>query len=767
MIRKVLRIKGVTVFDDCQAKGDVEFGKVTLILGENARGKSTLTATLRSLREDLPVVIEERARLGSKGLPEIAILTDKGRVIFQNGAWSDTFPNLELFDAEFVQANVFRGDQVEHDHKRNLYRFVIGEQGVVLAQHVDELDVQIREVNQELAGLRTDIERQIRSRLTVEDFLRLPKDERADASIAQQQREVEAIKRASEIAAKPELAPLGLPEVPLDQIGALLWKGLDQLCADAAERTRAHIEACMDAHGEAWIRQGLEYVRDDSCPFCGRSLAGVALVEAYRRYFSEAYAELTREVDRTVAEVRRLLGESALMAAQQVALSNQSLAEFWRSIVSTDYPEVDWEHTKSRCLELRKGLEDVLENKASHPATRSEPRTVLEPLEGIVRELRGIIDDYNSKVRAANQEIAARKQSIGETDLAAAEAQLLRLIDSKNRHSAPLAETCEKLRLAQEKKAGLETNKNRAKRELDQYSRTLFPKYTEQMKGYLRRFGANFGIAKVKTGYQAGRPRMEYCIELRGQAIDLDAKSAGQPCFRNTLSSGDRSTLALAFFLARLAVDDDTAGKVVVFDDPITSLDRSRRFQTQREIRELSGRTAQVVVLSHDPYFLRGIWDNTCAADRKALKLVPYGDASEIAECDLIAETREQYFRDHGTLAEFRRRRTTDDPLNVARCIRPVLEGYLRVRYPEDCRHGEWLGDYERKIRGAEPGCELRGFQPYVDELGCVREYCQRFLHSDEGRGETGQPDLQELWTYVDRALRLISGTTQSLAQSA
>ena len=80
----------------------------------------------------------------------------------------------------------------------------------------------------------------------------------------------------------------------------------------------------------------------------------------------------------------------------------------------------------------------------------------------------------------------------------------------------------------------------------------------------------------------------------------LDATS-----FRNTLSSGDRSTLALAFFLAQLDLDPGLPNKIVVFDDPFTSQDRSRRSCTQQFIRRKSAAAAQVIVLSHDPEFLK------------------------------------------------------------------------------------------------------------------------------------------------------------------
>ena len=96
--------------------------------------------------------------------------------------------------------------------------------------------------------------------------------------------------------------------------------------------------------------------------------------------------------------------------------------------------------------------------------------------------------------------------------------------------------------------------------------------------------------------------------------------------FRNTLSAGDKSTLALALFLAKVNADSALGETIVVLDDPFTSLDNFRRQFTAIEIRKLCGRAAQTIVLSHDKNFLRLLWEKIdrstyqghCDTDRRA-----------------------------------------------------------------------------------------------------------------------------------------------------
>jgi hypothetical protein len=46
-------------------------------------------------------------------LPEVQLLTTNGNVAFRNGAWSDAFPDIAVFDGTYISENVFVGDVVD------------------------------------------------------------------------------------------------------------------------------------------------------------------------------------------------------------------------------------------------------------------------------------------------------------------------------------------------------------------------------------------------------------------------------------------------------------------------------------------------------------------------------------------------------------------------------------------------------------------------------------------------------------------------------
>ena len=133
IVRKIVKIENVGKFAKLAPAGDVEFRKLSLLYGENGHGKTTLAAVLRSLRTGQAAYLAERATLGASGSQNIEILLGNGSVAkFSGGAWSQPVGDIEIFDASFVRENVYTGDSVETEHRKNLYEVVVGAAAVLL-----------------------------------------------------------------------------------------------------------------------------------------------------------------------------------------------------------------------------------------------------------------------------------------------------------------------------------------------------------------------------------------------------------------------------------------------------------------------------------------------------------------------------------------------------------------------------------------------------------------------------------------------------------
>ena len=140
MLKKFVIIKNVSRFKNFSACGDIELKRHSLLFAENGRGKTTLCAVLRSLQSGVGAHVIGRTTLGSADAPEIRILSDGRTFSFGSGVWNSTLPDIAIFDATFVSENVFSGDLVGISHKRNLYRVIVGRDGVILAKEIESLD---------------------------------------------------------------------------------------------------------------------------------------------------------------------------------------------------------------------------------------------------------------------------------------------------------------------------------------------------------------------------------------------------------------------------------------------------------------------------------------------------------------------------------------------------------------------------------------------------------------------------------------------------
>ncbi|WP_457155942.1 AAA family ATPase, partial [Mesorhizobium sp. P5_C1] len=164
-----------------------------------------------------------------------------------------------------------------------------------------------------------------------------------------------------------------------------------------------------------------------------------------------------------------------------------------------------------------------------------------------------------------------------------------------------------------------EANRAKAREDLDRYRQTIFPTYETSINDYLRRFNAGFRIAQFSSVNNRAGSSASYSVVINQQHVDISAGHG--PSFRNTLSAGDRNTLALAFFFASLEQDANLAKTVVIIDDPMTSLDENRSLTTKQELRRLYSRVAQVVVLSHSKPFLCSLWEGADTNTRSAFRI--------------------------------------------------------------------------------------------------------------------------------------------------
>jgi wobble nucleotide-excising tRNase len=594
----------------------------------------------------------------------------------------------------------------------------------------------------------------------LEAFLRLKAPDDIATLIAQQKERVALAEQVAPVTSTPSFSQISIASPNIQGLLEILGSSLDDVASEAQRKVREHLHAHFDDHGEDWIAQGVAYGGgSDSCPFCGQGTGSSALVDSYRIYFSEAYAAHRSRISDAVAALPSSWREADAQVAQGVIDSNRAVSPFWLQHGIVGAPDAGlaqlvalWSGNRSAIGRLfSEKQKDILHS----VVPTAEERLQFEQLDLVLASVAA----YNVAAEAAAQEVRKRKETAAATHLTTERTSLRRLEANQLRATAHIEATCQKVRGLRKAKAAKEQDKKKAREALDAATADLFTKYQSALNKHLERSGCAYRITGTKTAFSGGKPRTEYQLLLNGKPVDL-APAGGAPLaphFGNTLSDGDRSTLAFALFLARLDLDTQIGKKIVVIDDPMTSLDAHRRAYTRERVCHIASSALQVIVLSHDAHFAREVWDRI-NQPKTSLILEADGEDTVVAEWDIVTATQSEYFLRCEMILDCVQGTRTKDRLSTVAVLRPVLEGNLRMRFPRQFPSDKWLGDFIKLIREAEPSSPLVRMQSQLQELSDINDYTRRYHHDNGPVAGVSQPDLAELQSYCRRTINFISG---------
>ncbi len=758
-IKKFTSIDNVGRFVGCKQKGP-QLSRYNLIFAENGRGKTTLCAILRSMQTGEHEHITERKTLSpTAGDPSAVIQIPNTEARYRNEAWNKTVSEISIFDSTFVAQNVHAGEYVSREHRTNLLEVIVGEDGVALAKKVNDLDAAIREKNGEISRAKRLVTARVPSGTNLEEFLAFTEDADIDAKIKTKSVELKTAKEAATIKARPLLNKVEILTLP-EKLLSTFAKTLDDVSAEAQQRVSQQLARCeMHEKGEAWLSEGLGYLKDDNCPFCGQSTTGLELVDAYKQYFSEAYAALIADIEQVATDLEASLGDAALASLAQVVATNMAGIEFWKQHVAIEVNAPDHDTTVATPLRaLRAAAEGLIKRKRSLPLEKVTPDAAFEDACSDQEAVVTTLGSYNESIIISNTAIEEKKREAQGADVPTVERALALLQLTKLRHDAEVKPLCEDYIKVSAEKVKLDTDKDEAKKALDAHADTMISDYETTINTLLEGFGAGFTITNSKKTYMGGTPASSYQILINDHPVDLGdvSTSVGEHSFRTTLSAGDKSTLALAFFLAKLDHDPRKQDQVIVFDDPFNSQDRSRRNRTAELLKKYGSECSQMILLSHDPFFLNLVHSKLPRNGRHCLQLsrVPNNNTT-IEEWDIVKETQDGYFKEHAALSSYLLNGARD-LINIARKIRPVLEGYMRYRFPNTFPETQWLGDMIKKVR--DEGAQ-HPMHSVLEELEGINDYSKKYHHDTNPGKEDGEPISDgELETFVKRTLDIAGG---------
>lgn len=761
MITSLNLIRNIGRFDSITNGARHPFARLTLVYAENGRGKTTLSAILRSLATGDPIPISERRRLGTLNLPHAIVSCSGGPpdAVFQNGAWNRTLPNVTIFDDVFVDENVYSGLVVGSGHRQNLHELILGAQGVALNQQLQGFIARIEQHNGEIRRRASEIPANERGTLSVDAFCALQSNPNIDQEIQAVEQNLAASRQQNPIRTTSDLPQLSLPDIDIQGIEAVLSAGLSELDAATAAQVQAHLERIGEG-SEHWVSVGmvrqanLVEAGNNSCVFCAQDLAGSPIIKHYRAFFGQAYRDYQQSIQDCGFRFYQAHPPDTGLLFERTVNALQERRRFWSAF--GDIPEftIDAAATVAEWNDVRTQIDALFQLKRVAPldfieitdAARSAVANYVER----VNEVRAL----NQQIQAANRTIVAIKQRAATADSAALAASLSTLKAIKARHSPATAALCQAYLAEQQAKSATEQQRDQARQAIEQYRTQVFPAYEAAINRYLQRFNAGYHLESVEAINTRGGPSCSYNVVVNNTPVTIGVGNtqAGDHTFKNILSAGDRNTLAVAFFLTSIELDPNKASRVVVIDDPVSSLDEHRSLTTVQEVRRLLNQVGQVVILSHSKPFLCRVWESATPAQKAALQVVRQANASAIDAWDVNADSETENDRRHEAMRIYLANGGQNER-EIAAAIRPSLEAFCRVAYPEHFPPGTMLGHFRNTCvqRVATPNEILS--QADVDELRDLVDYGNLFHHDTNPAWETEVVNSTLLEGFVRRTL--------------
>lgn len=754
MIRVIKNIKNIGLLADATAEHPLTLKKNNIIYAENGRGKSTVASILHSLSTGEAQCLIDRKTYDLNDDPIVNILINNQWANFENNQWDYTCKDILVFDSEFINRNVYSGISISPSQRGELINFALGEDAVSLKKEYEEAKFSLSENTNQLKGQKDLLKQHHGNNITLEGFHELQNQVAISQLIEECTRNVKQAENIDKLNTFSSLKEVPVPSFNLDETIQLFQKTLDNIMTDAESKVKQQVQTKSQSNYENWISDGTEYLSEDSlCPFCNQSVEQNSLISSYQAFFNKEYLGFKKAILNTKQELHNSLGERWSQNLSSTHSQNIERLNVWN---------VEGVIEQESLLEISDL--SIAKNKLAEKLILLAQQKQLTPLEEICKgtdedsirqlntQLENLIKSYNNKIRSINQVIDKYKEGLEKSDIIKAKEDLQVLLLTKKRFEEPVISLISKYESLLESSIDLKKIVEERKATYETTLRTTLDNYKNSVNKYIKRFYAQFTIENFKPNFVGkGESNSQYLLNIRDNQVKLKS-------FSHALSEADKRTLAFAFFLARLEHDPNLSTRIIVIDDPMSSMDHHRQTVTLEVIQELSKKCKQLIILSHDKYFANKL--RNCLKD-EPLHVVQIQrvnkNYSSFANCELEKLCKSDHKKRYDIIYDFvNSGSTTENLAPIAYTIRVFLEGYILRKYPRDLPLNDSLGSIisliQNDIRDNPNTTIFQGLKTSITEIRKINDYALNFHHDTTIDFDTS--DI-ELTSYAKKVLEL------------
>ncbi|WP_164857771.1 ATP-binding protein [Helicobacter pylori] len=339
---------------------------------------------------------------------------------------------------------------------------------------------------------------------------------------------------------------------------------------------------------EDWVAQGREYVKDNSiCPFCQKETITEEFKKQLESYFDTSYQESTDTIKKMKEDYTNKTDEAL---------------ERLNEVIKTEQNKLDTENLK-RIIETLRSKINANQQKMLDKGKEMSRSFKLESTKNEIKEIRDLIDTANQQIANHNEiikDIEKQKKSCKEQTWKFLINEFKSDIQEYNKKYCGLEKGINNLEKAiSENQEKIKKLENEIK-ELEKNMVSIKP-IVNEINTLLKGYGfTNFSLAYTED-------EKSYRIQRE------DGQLVGE-----TLSEGEVTFITFLYYYhltkGSLEENDISKNKVLVIDDPISSLDSNILFIVSVLVKDLVKETMeektnikQVIILTHNTYFYKEI----------------------------------------------------------------------------------------------------------------------------------------------------------------
>ncbi|WP_120863125.1 AAA family ATPase [Helicobacter pylori] len=460
-----------------------------------------------------------------------------------------------------------------------------------------------------------------------------------------------------------------------DKLEFLFSFDIDKEAGEVSKKIKEHISKV----GREFIEKGIKLQKempDNACPFCTQKITN-NIIQAYTSYFNKSIEQFNQDSLEISGTLKNILNQWNI---KEILQSFERFEPFMEDF-----------------LKEKKSLENALEQIKD---SLEELQKEVDKKEGAKNEEK--FQEIDKKLLEIQENI---QQCVGETG---------KILNQKKEQKKKLKKLKTELKEARIKKAKHDSydwqkSKEEAERKLsvlvsrNKRLKCLLEKIDNKLKGL---YDQKRPDIKIINSYLKALNLLKYSLHEDYRIVlnsDALENSKAEMILENSeaemiLSGGEKTTLAFAYFLARLKLfykKEDLKDLVVIIDDPISSLDEQRIYNTSDIVakinQELAGEAlkdedkAQVFVLTHNHTFMAHLINMVGKHARyfqleryqNQLKIVCKNEAVGYFDTFYLLLFKEVYeFAEKGKVQD-----NFNEAINYGNKVRILLESFLKINF--------------------------------------------------------------------------------------